>query len=82
MKVVSRLVNMDFKIGKMVRKDDQIIITSHESQQMKVKVALSPIDIMDFIRAALNWSVILYVIKFPISLIRYKREIRGKDNNQ
>ena len=66
MKVVSRLVNMDFKIGKIARKDNQLIISSHESQPMKVKVYMSPEDISGFIRAALNLSVISYVLTLPI----------------
>jgi hypothetical protein len=72
MKVVSRLVNMDFKIGTMSRKDDQLIISSHESQPMKVKVYMNPGDIMGFIRAALNWSVISYILLLPFSYIKHK----------
>jgi len=77
MKVISRLVNMDFKIGKMARKDDQLVIMSHESQPMKVKVYMSPEDIGGFIRAALNWSVISYVLTLPITALRAKK----KDQN-
>lgn len=72
MKVVSRLVNMDFKIGKMNRKDDQLVINSHESQPMKVKVYMNPEDIAGFIRAALNWSVISYVLSLPFIYLRQK----------
>jgi hypothetical protein len=74
MKVVSRLVNMDFKIGKMLRKDDQLVISSHESQPMKVKVYMSPEDITGFIRAALNWSVISYVLSLPFVYLKQKME--------
>ena len=73
MKVVSRLVNMDFKIGKMARKDDQLVISSHESQPMKVKVYMSPEDITGFIKAALNWSVISYVLSLPFIYLRQKK---------
>ena len=72
MKVVSRLVNMDFKIGTMTRKDDQLIIRSHESQPMKVKVYMSPEDITGFIRAALNWSVISYILLLPFVYLKHK----------
>ena len=72
MKVVSRLVNMDFKIGTMSRKDDQLIISSHESQPMKVKVYMSPGDITGFIRAALNWSVISYILSLPFIYVKHK----------
>lgn len=73
MKVVSRLVNMDFKIGTMTRKDDQLIISSHESQPMKVKVYMSPEDISGFIKAAFNLSVISYILTLPLSIYRSKR---------
>ena len=73
MKVVSRLVNMDFKIGKISRKDNQLIISSHESQPMKVKVYMSPEDISGFIKAAFNLSVISYILTLPLSIYRSKR---------
>lgn len=63
---------MDFKIGKMLRKDDQLVISSHESQHMKVKVYMSPEDIVGFVRAALNWSVISYVLSLPFVYLRQK----------
>ena len=66
---------MDFKIGTMTRKDDQLIISSHESQPMKVKVYMSPEDIGGFIRAALNWSVISYVLSLPF--ISLKRKMKN-----
>ena len=74
MKVVSRLVNMDFKIGKIARKEDQLVISSHESQPMKVKVYMSPEDITGLIRAALNLSVIYYVLSLPFIFIKRKTE--------
>jgi hypothetical protein len=74
MKVVSRLVNMDFKIGTMTRQDDQLVISSHESQPMKVKVYMSPEDISGFIRSALNWPVISYVLTLPFRFQKTKEE--------
>lgn len=72
MKVVSRLVNMDFKVGSIARKDDQLIISGHESQPMKVKVYMSPEDISGFIKAAMNWSVISYILTLPLFIIKSK----------
>ncbi len=63
---------MDFKIGKIAQKDDQLVISSHESQPMKVKVYMSPEDITGFIRAALNWSVISYVLTLPFVSLKQK----------
>ena len=74
MKVVSRLVNMDFRIGKISRKEDELVIISHESQPMKVKVSMSPEDITGLIRAAFNLSVIYYVLSLPFIFIKRKTE--------
>lgn len=65
MKVVSKLVKMDFKIGAMTRKDDQILITSHPSQPMQTKVYMEPEDVVGLLKAALNWPVISYAFALP-----------------
>jgi hypothetical protein len=81
MKVVSRLAKMDFKIGTMERKDDQIMITSHPSQPMKTKVYISPQDAVELLKAAFNWSVISFVLTLPFIYFKSKRQ-NGSDNNQ
>lgn len=74
MKVLSRLVKMDFKIGSMERKDDQLLITSHPSQPMKTKVYMTPEDAVDLVKSALNWSVISFVFALPFLYAKHKRE--------
>ena len=73
MKVVSKLVKMDFKIGAMTRKDDQILITSHPSQPMQTKVYMGPEDIMGLLKAALNWSVVSYAFAWPFLYFKAKK---------
>ena len=66
MKVVSKLVKMDFAVGKIERKDQYIIITSDpERSTIETKVRLEPEDVWDMIKAGLNWPVISYVLALP-----------------
>ena len=66
MKVVSKLVKMDFAVGKIERKDQYIIISSDPDRStIDTKVRLSPEDAWDMIKAGLNWSVISYVLALP-----------------
>ncbi len=55
MKVVSKLVKMDFAVGKIERKDQYIIISSDpERSTIETKVHLSPEDVWNMIKARLN----------------------------
>lgn len=74
MKVVSRLVKMDFKIGTIERKDDQLMITSHPSQPMKTKVYMSAEDAVEMIKSSLNWPVISFVLALPVLYAKAKKE--------
>ena len=74
MRVVSRLVKMDFQIGAMERKEDQLLITSHPSQSMKTKVYMDPQDAVDLIKSALNWQVISFALTLPFLYAKAKRE--------
>ena len=74
MRVVSRLVKMDFQIGAMERKENQLLITSHPSQSMKTKVYMDPADAVDLIKSALNWSVISFALTLPFLYAKHKRE--------
>jgi hypothetical protein len=66
MKVVSKLVKMDFAVGEIQRKDQYIIIISDpERSTMEAKVRLSPQDAWDLVKAGLKWSVISYVLSLP-----------------
>jgi hypothetical protein len=74
MRVVSRLVKMDFQIGTMEGKEGQLLITSHPSQPMITKVYLDPEDAVDLIKSALNWSVISFALTLPFLYAKSKRE--------
>ncbi len=66
MKVVSKLVKMDFAIGKIERKEQYIIISSDPARStIETKVRLSPEDTWDMIKAGLNWPVISYLFALP-----------------
>lgn len=65
MKVASKLVKMDFVIGKIERKDEFLIIHSHPESTMPAKVRMDAIDVWCFVRAMLSWSVISYIFALP-----------------
>lgn len=74
MKVASKLVKMDFVIGKIERKDQYLIIYSHPDSTMPTKVRMDAIDVWSFARAMLNWPVILYLLSLPILYRRAKQQ--------
>ncbi len=78
MKVVSRLVKMDFKIGAMERKDDQLMITSHPAQPMKTKVYMDAEDAVEMIKSGLNWPVISFVFALPFLHAKVKKEKKAE----
>ncbi len=65
MKVASKLVKMDFVIGKIERKDEYLIIHSHPESTMPAKVRMDAIDVWSFIKAMLSWAVISYILALP-----------------
>ena len=64
MKVASKLVKMNFVVGKIERKDQYLIIHSHPDSTMPAKVRMDAIDLWLFVRAMLNWAVISYIFSF------------------
>lgn len=66
MKVVSKLVKMDFAVGTIERKDQYLIITSDPDRStIETKVRLEPEDVWDMLKAGMNWPVISYVLTLP-----------------
>ena len=58
MKVASKLVKMDFAVGKIERKDQYLIIISDDARStMPAKVRMDPEDVAAFVKAGLNWPV-------------------------
>ena len=74
MKVASKLVKMDFVIGKIERQDQYLIIHSHPESTMPAKVRIDAIDLWFFIRAMLNWPVISYLLALPMLYRKAKAE--------
>ena len=80
MKVVSRLVKMDFAVGTIERQEQYLIIHSDpDKSSVPTKVRMSPEDVVSFIRAGLNWPVIKYVLQLPFRYRRWQSEA-GADN--
>ena len=75
MKVVSKLVKMDFAIGRIERKDQYIIMISDpERSTLETKVRLSPGDAVDLIKAGLSWPVIKFMLTLPWLYWKEQRE--------
>ena len=74
MKVASKLVKMDFVIGKIERKDQYLIIHSHPKSTMPAKVRLDAVDVWGFVRAMMNWDVISYILALPFLYRKAKAE--------
>ncbi len=80
MKVASKLVKMDFGVGKIERKEQYLIIYSDpEVSTMSTKVRMDAIDLWMMIKAGLNWPVIKYVLTLPFQVRRARKELAAKD---
>ena len=77
MKVASKLVKMDFVIGKIERKDEYLIIHSHPESTMPAKVRMDAVDVWSFVRAMLSWSVISYILALPMLYRKVKNQAKA-----
>ncbi len=73
MQVVSKLVKMEFRIGRIERDGDQLVILSDPNQALKSKVYLSVDDVAGVLRAALTLPVITFLLKLPYLYIKARR---------
>jgi len=80
MKVASKLVKMDFVVGKIERQDKYLIMHSHPNSTMAAKVRIDPIDMWMFLRAMLNWGVISYILSLPVLYRKAKAEADGSSH--
>jgi hypothetical protein len=79
MKVASKLVKMDFGVGKIERKDQYLIIVSDpELSSVPTKVRMDALDLWTMIKAGLNWPVIKYVLTLPFLVRRARKEAAAK----
>ena len=73
MKVVTKLVKMDLKVGSIRRDGDLIVISSDPTQSMPAEVYMNPQDVASMIKASINFSVISYMLLFPFLYIKCLR---------
>lgn len=79
MKVRSKLADVDFEFGSFEYKQDHLIVHSASHQSMQTRVYVSPDDVVSALGKALrNPMVWVYVLAFPLFLIRYRRRHRAK----
>jgi hypothetical protein len=77
MKVVTKLVKMDFEVGSIRRDGDRIVISSDPAQSMPAEVYMTPKDVAGMIKASLNFSVIWYALLFPFLYIKHLKGDSG-----
>lgn len=71
MKVVTKLAKMEFTIGTLDRKGDNLILESGGGPEtMKVRAQITPEDIVATLKAGLNLRVLGYLVQLPIVLLR------------
>ncbi len=73
MQVISKLVKMNFKIAKLERDGDHLVITSDPTKSMLAKVYLAPDDLVDVLKWLFHWGVLSYLVTLPVLLWRSKR---------
>lgn len=74
MKVVTKLAKMEFTIGTIDRKGENLILESGGgAEAMKVRAQITPDDIVATIKAGLNLRVLGYLVQLPILLLRRRR---------
>ena len=74
MRVVTKLVRMEFVVGQMTPNGDNLVISSGgDETAMKVKAYIEPEDVTAFLRAALHPAVIGYFLRVPVLLWRRRR---------
>jgi hypothetical protein len=80
MKIRSRLADVEFEFGEIVRDGDLLVIASHPDARMKSKVYVSPRDVTAFLRRLITSpSALLFVIGLPFF---YFRAARASKNNE
>ncbi len=73
MKVVSKLVKMEFSVGKIERQDRYLIIHSDpDKSTVATKVRMSGEDVVEFIRAGISLPVLKYLITLPFNYRKWK----------
>lgn len=78
MKVVSKLANVDFQIGRVRREGNGIVIFSDPEKSMPSKVHVMPDDVLRMLRAMFaSPSSLLFILLFPYYYLRARRPAEG-----
>ena len=72
MRVYTKLVNLDFVLGSMQREGDILVLKSDTTKSMPAEVEMTAQDAVDMIKAALNPSVISFVLLLPFLYFKPK----------
>ena len=74
MRVRSKLADIEFQVGSVERKENELIIRSHPDQAMKTRVYISPRDVIIalkiLLRSAAVWG---YLLRFPYFYYRSRQ---------
>lgn len=74
MRVISKLAQIDFRFGAVIRDGDLLVIESRNDSRMQSTVYISPQDVVEFLKRFLvSPTAILFVLGLPYFLIRWKR---------
>jgi hypothetical protein len=78
MKVVSKLANVDFHIGRVERQGERLVIFSDPDKSMPSKVYVMPEDVLRMLKAMFatpsSW---LFLLLFPYYYLRARRSVKA-----
>jgi len=81
MRVVTKLAQMEFRVGDIRREGDFLIMESDESQSMKVKAYIDAVDVARMFKSGMKPGVIGFLFGVPGRARKAKRtqkELREK----
>lgn len=75
MRIRSKLADVEFEFGEIVREGDRLVISSHPDARMKSKVYVAPSDVVAFLgRLVASPGALLFVVGLPFFWWRAKRQ--------
>ncbi len=79
MRIISKLAQIDFHLGKVGREGNLLVIESHQDSKMPSRVYVSPQDVIELMKCFFVSSrAIIFIIGMPYFLYRWKKH--GKDS--
>jgi hypothetical protein len=75
MKVVSALATVDFRVGRIARERNALLVSSKIGEGIATQVYVRPQDLLELLRAlCLSWSALGFIAMFPWYWWRARRE--------